>query len=101
MRLIEGVTEFPFVFDCTRVPDLRGDVSQRALAMEIGVSPQQLSRWENGSARPPVDVCLALIAKYGAGKCMNVQALWVMQTPGDEMRADIDAACQRTLGDRG
>lgn len=48
-----------------RIRQARGDLTQRALADRIGVTPQAISAWEQGASSPYPDKQLALAEALG------------------------------------
>lgn len=53
------------VFSPARVRAARGDMSQRALAVACGITPQMVSALERGKVRPTVDTLAKLASATG------------------------------------
>lgn len=43
----------------------RNNYSQSALAVELGVSQQAISHWENGEREPPIEMLIKLSDLFG------------------------------------
>ena len=57
---------------------MREGLTQEQLAFNLGVSPQTISRWENGTTYPDI-VMLPIIADY-----MPLKSLWPCIDDGDK-----------------
>ncbi len=59
------------------------DMTQEALAEHLGVSPQAVSRWENGTAYPDMEMIPALASLF----CITTDVLFDMQQTQKEIAA--------------
>ena len=59
------------IYDCRK----KAGLSQDALAEQIGVSRQAVSKWEIGSAQPDLDNIVALAKVFGVTTDWNCRTL--------------------------
>ena len=74
----------------TRIVELRGarGLSQEALANELGISRQAVSRWERGEALPDTENLIALADLFG----VTLDELVRGSSPEPEMEAETEVA---------